>query len=50
LWNPFLALDIAAPAVISYGFAEPAIAAVIGWMTGAVTPVGSLPVLGFDLG
>ena len=43
LWNPYLALDIAAPALISYGFAAPAIAAVLDWLAGKLEPGGIWP-------
>lgn len=47
LWNPFQCLDIAAPALISYGFAPPAIAAVAAWFKGEVEAKGRVPVMGF---
>lgn len=47
LWNPFQCLDIAAPALISYGFAPPAIAAVAAWFKGEVVAKGRVPVAGF---
>ncbi len=48
LWNPFQTLDIAAPALISYGFAEPAIQAVADWLAGKVNALGKVPVANFD--
>jgi beta-N-acetylhexosaminidase len=48
LWNPYQALDIAAPAVMTYGFAAPALAAVNGWLSGAFEATGRCPVPGFD--
>jgi beta-N-acetylhexosaminidase len=47
LWNPYQALDIAAPAVMTYGFAPPALAAVNAWLSGASDAVGQCPVPGF---
>jgi beta-N-acetylhexosaminidase len=47
LWNPYQALDIAAPAVMTYGFAPPALAAVNAWLSGAVEATGHCPVPGF---
>ncbi|WP_228124704.1 beta-N-acetylhexosaminidase [Glaciimonas soli] len=46
LWNPFHAFDIAAPAVMSYGFAPPALQAVSAWLTGEIEAHGQLPVAG----
>jgi beta-N-acetylhexosaminidase len=34
LWNPFQALDVPAPALVSFGYAEGALAAVKGWLEG----------------
>jgi len=48
LWNPYQALDIAAPAVMTYGFAAPALAAVNGWLCGAFEATGRCPVPGFE--
>jgi beta-N-acetylhexosaminidase len=48
LWNPYLALDIAAPAVITYGFAPAALDAVMAWMAGELRAGGHCPVAGFD--
>jgi len=47
LWNPYQALDIAAPAVMTYGFAPPALAAVNAWLSGAAEATGQCPVPGF---
>lgn len=44
LWNPYLALDINAPALISYGFAAPAMQAVTAWLTGEIVATGVIPV------
>jgi beta-N-acetylhexosaminidase len=48
LWNPFQCLDIAAPALISYGFSAPALEAVAAWLAGTAVAAGVLPVAGFD--
>jgi beta-N-acetylhexosaminidase len=47
LWNPYQALDIAAPALLSYGFAAPALAAVNEWLAGRIEAAGVAPVPGF---
>ena len=47
LWNPYQALDIAAPALMTYGFATPALEAVLAWLTGELTAAGTCPVSGF---
>jgi len=47
LWNPFQALDIAAPALLTYGFADPALDAVQAWFDGAIDAAGRCPVEGF---
>jgi beta-N-acetylhexosaminidase len=44
LWNPYLALDIAAPALMTYGFAAPALDAVNDWLAGAIDATGVCPV------
>lgn len=46
LWNPFHMLDIQAPALVSYGFADPAIAAVRAWLAGEIVAAGRIPVGG----
>jgi beta-N-acetylhexosaminidase len=48
LWNPYQALDIAAPALITYGFAAPALDAVNAWLAGQLEARGRCPVAGFD--
>ena len=48
LWNPFLALDIAAPALITYGFAPAAQDAVNAWLAGNLQAQGRCPVSGFE--
>jgi beta-N-acetylhexosaminidase len=47
LWNPYQALDFAAPAVMTYGFAPPALDAVRDWLAGAIEAEGQCPVPGF---
>ena len=48
LWNPYQALDIGAPALMTYGFAKPALDAVNGWLSGAQEATGRVPVPGFE--
>ena len=48
LWNPYQALDIAAPALLTYGFAAPALDAVNAWLAGELEATGVAPVPGFD--
>lgn len=48
LWSPFQALDIDAPALITYGFAEPALKAVTAWLIGELEANGRCPVEGFE--
>jgi beta-N-acetylhexosaminidase len=47
LWNPYQALDINAPALMTYGFAIPALEAVNAWLSGALEAQGRCPVPGF---
>jgi beta-N-acetylhexosaminidase len=44
LWNPFQVLDIAAPAVVSWGYADGAMAALRAWLHGAGELPGRAPV------
>ncbi|NRF70109.1 beta-N-acetylhexosaminidase [Aquincola sp. S2] len=44
LWNPFQVLDIAAPALVSWGYADGALAAVRAWLEGAADAPGRAPV------
>jgi beta-N-acetylhexosaminidase len=46
LWNPYQALDIAAPALMTYGFAAPALEAVNAWLSGELEAQGRCPVPG----
>jgi beta-N-acetylhexosaminidase len=48
LWNPFQALDFAAPALLTYGFAEPALETAMDWLRGAGPAAGRCPVPGFE--
>jgi len=47
LWNPYQALDFDAPALMTYGFAAPALDAVIDWLAGKIEARGTCPVPGF---
>lgn len=44
LWNPFQVLDISAPAVISWGYAEGALAALTRWLRGELAASARPPV------
>jgi beta-N-acetylhexosaminidase len=44
LWNPFQVLDVAAPAVVSWGYADGAMAALRAWLHGAAELPGRSPV------
>ncbi|TXG01351.1 beta-N-acetylhexosaminidase [Massilia arenae] len=48
LWNPYQALDFPAPALMSYGFAPPALEAAMAWLAGEIGAPGTCPVPGFD--
>ncbi|MFO1225485.1 MAG: glycoside hydrolase family 3 N-terminal domain-containing protein [Roseateles sp.] len=43
LWNPYHALDIAGPAVLAYGYAPGALAAVRAWLEGSAPANGKPP-------
>jgi beta-N-acetylhexosaminidase len=47
LWNPYQALDFPAPALMTYGFAAPALDAVNAWLAGEIEAEGVCPVPGF---
>jgi beta-N-acetylhexosaminidase len=47
LWNPYQALDFAAPALMTYGFAPPALEAVNAWLAGEIESTAVCPVPGF---
>jgi len=44
LWNPFQALDVRAPALVSWGYAQPALEAVQQWLAGRLVATGVAPV------
>jgi beta-N-acetylhexosaminidase len=46
LWSPFQALDIDAPAIMSYGFAPAALDAVAAWLQGQLQALGVNPCIG----
>lgn len=48
LWNPYQALDIGAPALMTYGFAAPALETVNAWLAGELEARGRCPVPGFE--
>ncbi|TFW16496.1 beta-N-acetylhexosaminidase [Duganella callida] len=48
LWNPYQALDIQAPALMTYGFAQPALDAINAWLSGELQASGKAPVPGFE--
>jgi beta-N-acetylhexosaminidase len=47
LWNPYQALDIQSPALMTYGFAAPALEAINAWLSGELQAQGRVPVPGF---
>jgi beta-N-acetylhexosaminidase len=47
LWNPYQALDIQSPALMTYGFAAPALEVVNAWLSGELEATGRCPVPGF---
>ncbi len=44
LWNPFQALDVQTPSVITWGYAEGALRALKNWLEGRATSLGVAPV------
>jgi beta-N-acetylhexosaminidase len=44
LWNPFQVLDVPAPAVVTWGFARGALAALRAWLEGRAAAPGRAPV------
>jgi beta-N-acetylhexosaminidase len=48
LWNPYQALDIDAPALITYGFAAPALEVIHAWLGCVLEAEGRCPVPGFE--
>lgn len=43
LWNPYAAADISAPALLTYGFANAALQAVVDWLLGTLEAQGTMP-------
>ncbi|MEO6920983.1 MAG: beta-N-acetylhexosaminidase [Collimonas sp.] len=50
LWNPFQTLDIAAPALITYGFSAAALDAVGDWLAGTLEAHGRIPLAAMPSG
>jgi beta-N-acetylhexosaminidase len=44
LWNPFQVLDVAAPAVVTWGYADHALDALRAWLEGRAFAPGRAPV------
>jgi beta-N-acetylhexosaminidase len=44
LWNPFQVLDIAAPAVVTWGYADGALDGLRAWLEGSAELPGRAPV------
>jgi beta-N-acetylhexosaminidase len=44
LWNPFHALDVAAPSVVTWGYADGALGALAAWLDGRAAATGRAPV------
>jgi beta-N-acetylhexosaminidase len=44
LWNPFQLFDIAAPSIVTWGYADGALAAVKAWLEGRAQATGRAPV------
>ncbi len=44
LWNPYSALDVPAPALVSFGFRPEALDAVVAWLKGDKAATGTLPI------
>ncbi|HEX7640053.1 MAG TPA: beta-N-acetylhexosaminidase, partial [Burkholderiaceae bacterium] len=44
LWNPFQLLDVAAPAVVTWGYADGALDALQAWLEGRAQATGRSPV------
>lgn len=45
LWNPYQVLDVAAPAVVTWGYADGALSALQAWLHGRAAAPGRSPVL-----
>ena len=44
IWNPFQVMDIRAPAIVTWGYADGALAALKAWLQGETTAPGRAPV------
>jgi beta-N-acetylhexosaminidase len=44
LWNPFQVMDVAAPAVVTWGYGEGALQALQSWLKGSLQATGTSPV------
>jgi beta-N-acetylhexosaminidase len=44
LWNPYTVLDVAAPALLTYGFRPEALRAATAWLKGEISANGRLPI------
>ena len=44
LWNPFQALDVAAPTIVTWGYADSALDALQAWLEGRGVAPGRAPV------
>ena len=44
LWNPFQALDLPVPSVITWGYGEGALVALRAWLEGRASAAGRSPV------
>ncbi|MBH9553701.1 beta-N-acetylhexosaminidase [Inhella sp. 4Y17] len=49
LWNPFQALDVPTPTVLSWGYQRPMLAALRRWLAGDLTAQGRAPVAALEL-
>jgi beta-N-acetylhexosaminidase len=44
IWNPFQVMDIRAPAIVTWGYADGALVALKAWLQGEATAPGLAPV------
>lgn len=49
LWNPFQALDLNAPAVLTWGYDAPALRALSAWLAGHLTATGRPPIRALEM-
>lgn len=49
LWNPFQALDLGAPTVLTWGYDTPALCALRAWLTGGLAATGRPPMRALEL-